>query len=213
MQYKFRGKRIDNGEWITGSYVSTDASEAFILIGVTGHIKRDDYECYMVSVIPKSVGMFIGLKDKNGKDIYEGDIITHHIRSKPFSEKAKLANVSCLVQWDDGFSDAENKSNPSSFNRQPGFAAYPIDRNAKGADWGRDWSEFHNCEIIGNTQDNPELLNPPADSPALDTMNNNFDPRDLQPSSEEAAATETQPAEGTSEATGAETTGEGALVD
>ena len=51
-------------------------------------------------------------------------------------------------------------------------------------------------------------VNPPAESPALNTMNNNFDPKDLQPASEEVKE---QPAEQASEAT--ETPGEGALVD
>lgn len=75
MQYKFRGKRKDNGEWITGCLVSASPDEAFILIGVTGHIKRDDYECYMAEVMPETVGMRSTICDQNMNDIYEGDII------------------------------------------------------------------------------------------------------------------------------------------
>lgn len=118
-EIKFRGKSLDNGEWVCGDlHIRTPFP----------HIHSEiDYS--KVNIDPHTVGQFTGLHDKNGKEIYEGDIIVlGHKR-----------NCKASVVWiDAGF--ARKSTNPFD-------DAYYL----TGADMER-------YVVIGNIHDNPELL-------------------------------------------------------
>ena len=77
----FRGKRIDSGEWVEGGYyvkkVGDYITAAFIVENLTDEVNEAH------RVLPETIGQSTGLCDKNGKKIFEGDIVTTDI-ARPY---------------------------------------------------------------------------------------------------------------------------------
>ena len=124
----FRGKRLDHGDWVYGYYVHigpVSCQRAYIIPEYASSL-------YVNEVDPSTVGQYTGLKDKNGKRIFEGDI------AKVLQGKDKdIAYV--------GF---ENGA----------FMLYPKTGNIYERTLWEYWYNDWDVEVIGNITDNPELL-------------------------------------------------------
>lgn len=130
---KFRGKRLDNGEWVYGDLEYNRAKNIARI-----HTYDEDGE-YLIqhSVDPATVGQFTGLLDKNGKEIYEGDILL--LNTTGLREH-------CIVEW--------NSEKAGWCISLKVAGKWTLGVRALGA-----WMNEADFRIQGNRFDNPELLN------------------------------------------------------
>lgn len=144
----FRGKRKDNDKWAYGYlYIRNDGQYE-----ISFYDKYFDSERFTYDVIPETVGQYIGLTDKNGKKIFEGDIVkTQPFSDKPYSSKAKYKQHIGVVEY-------RIRHFKNRFYEQDYEAKWIV----KIIDYGKFtccvWNEFFDCDVIGNIHDNPELL-------------------------------------------------------
>lgn len=125
----FRGKRKDNGKWAYGYlYIRNDGQYE-----ISFYSKYFDSERFTYDVIPETVGQYIGLTDKNGKKIFEGDIL----------RRAYHPHEDVAIEWSDGSFRFREVNKPKDY----GYSCVCCIQNA-----------VSRLKIIGNIYDNPELL-------------------------------------------------------
>ncbi|MDE6763701.1 MAG: YopX family protein [Oscillospiraceae bacterium] len=135
-----RGKRKDNGEWVEGYYLSQNKV-------VISYFEKGEYDsdedltnckCVVHRVLPKTVGGCTGKKDKNGRMVFEGDIL----RVKKFNDDPVIGKV--------------------VFNENT--AGFEVWWNIVVGAYGEKATRKENfavcgqMEVIGNIYDTPELL-------------------------------------------------------
>ncbi|MFA5658655.1 MAG: YopX family protein [Oscillospiraceae bacterium] len=135
-EIKFRGKSVETGEWIYDDliHMAFTAENKSVPVGI-----KSPYNCYPVEVVPETVGQYTESHDKNGKEIYEGDI-------------ACVPYIDCI------FGDLVGKDIDYDFKFIVNFkdASFVLSNKDRGNIYINEFG--NNIEIIGNIHDNPELL-------------------------------------------------------
>ena len=131
-EIKFRGKRVDNKEWVEGGY---DIHGSFILTEEMNEKLHIFYDVH--KVIPETVGQYTGLKDKNGKEIYEGDVLRFAI----FDFNDHDTHYIGIVKFEEGEFQLWNSDDCEYYGADGAFSLYKV------------LSQYDEAEISGNIHD------------------------------------------------------------
>ena len=137
-RYLFKAKRLDNGEWVQGNLITDEHDEKKCFIGYVFGTNDDgaphDYD--VVEVDQSTICQCTGLKDKNGKLIWENDIVAYW---DTYSTESGCAEADCIgkVVW-----DAETIS-------------FQVTNRLSAESWEVLDDE---CSVVGNAIYNQELL-------------------------------------------------------
>lgn len=133
----FRGKRLDNGEWVEGwlykRVVHLDGCHMNVVVdAIEVYDGKSPLSIAYYTVDPATVGQFTGLTDKNGKKIFEGDIVQYY---GTYPLMVCIEEGHTKVRW---FDTVTNSECVDMF-------------------FGYDEEAYGDVEVIGNSHDNPEL--------------------------------------------------------
>lgn len=142
----FKAKRLDNGEWVEG-YLFCVWKRAYILWGTTNDVPN------MIEVDAETICQYTGLTDKNGKKIWENDVVRFEDTGEDgyeYSEGFDFVNMAQVV-----FADGRWQLNKFLSDN-----SYVLEEMYDHVEFKDFWKY---AEVIGNIFDNPELLEGGAD--------------------------------------------------
>ena len=152
----FRGKRLDNGEWMYGLLCRVGDTYANIVEKSTE---------VMCTVLTNTIGQSTGLTDKNGKKIFEGNIVRlFDISVGEIVQECGAFGIGCRKQIDYDYLASEIAPVTGS-NNTPMFCYNDNFVSLLELWWNynEEGDEISVIEVIGNIHDNPELLGGESD--------------------------------------------------
>lgn len=123
-EIKFRAKRLDNNQLVIGYYLPTQYGEKHFIYFALEFLN----EHTRIEIDPKTLGQYTGIKDKNGKEIFEGDVVISV--SDQYFKQDEIVWEGYNMGWEIGKKDSWKLRSPMGSK----------------------------TEILGNIYENPELL-------------------------------------------------------
>lgn len=133
---KFRGQLLDDAVWVYGYFWDKPLIYGHNPMIYVEYAEEDSgiADTGWLGVSRKTIGQYTGLKDKNGVEIYEGDICAF---TNPYINRSFIREVKFC----------------------PMFACFGLyKKDGSVYDYESDWLKITNIEVIGNIYENPELL-------------------------------------------------------